>query len=102
MTLKKQYLKSKPECKVTFVVSKEIADGAKKVALAGDFNEWNIKKIQLKKKKDGSFSKQVNLPVGNKFEYRYLLDGKKWVNDDQADYYVPSNVSSEENGVVEV
>ena len=102
MTLKKQYLKSKPECKVTFVLSKEIANGAKKVVLVGDFNEWDSKGIKMTKKKDGSFSKQLNLPVGKEFAYRYLIDGKKWENDGEADYYVSSPISNEENGVVSV
>ena len=100
MTLKKQYLKSKPECTVTFVLPKEIANGAKKVVLIGDFNDWDSKGIKLTKKKDGSFSKQVNLPVGNEYAYRYLIDGEKWENDGLADYYVASPISNEENGVV--
>ena len=38
MAIKKQYLKSKPVCKVTFSVP---AKEATKVAVVGDFNEWN-------------------------------------------------------------
>lgn len=102
MSLKKQYLKSKPECKVTFVLPKEIANGAKKVFLTGEFNDWDTEGIKLSKKKDGSFAKQINLPVGNEFEYRYLIDGEVWENDGYADYYVASPVSEEENGVVVV
>ena len=46
MAIKKQYLKSKPVCKVTFSVP---AEEAKKVAVVGTFNEWNEKKaVKLK------------------------------------------------------
>ena len=36
MGIKKQFLKSKPVCKVTFIVP---AEDAKKVAVVGTFNE---------------------------------------------------------------
>ena len=38
MSISKQYLKSRPVCKVTFVVS---AAEANEVVVVGDFNEWN-------------------------------------------------------------
>ncbi len=39
--IKKQYLKSKPLCKVTFTLPKEAAAEAKEVRVLGEFNEWN-------------------------------------------------------------
>ena len=41
MAIKKQFLKSKPVCKVTFSLP---AEEAKKVSVVGSFNEWNAKK----------------------------------------------------------
>ena len=41
MSISKKFLKSKPVCKVTFTVGKEMADGAESVALLGEFNNWN-------------------------------------------------------------
>ena len=38
MAIKKQYLKTKQTCKVTFTVS---AKEANKVSVLGDFNQWN-------------------------------------------------------------
>ena len=50
MAIKKQFLKSKPVCKVTFSLP---AEEAKKVSVVGSFNEWNAKKAPLKKLKNG-------------------------------------------------
>jgi 1,4-alpha-glucan branching enzyme len=49
MAISKQYLKSKPICKVTFSI---VAEDAKNVSLVGSFNEWNAKATQLKKLKN--------------------------------------------------
>ena len=38
MSIKKQFLKSKPVCKVTFTVPAETADT---VFVAGNWNNWN-------------------------------------------------------------
>ena len=50
MAITKQYLKSKPVCKVTFTVP---AEEAAKVFVVGDFNDWNPKKGTLRKLKNG-------------------------------------------------
>lgn len=103
MSLTKRFLKTKPVCKVTFTVSSEMADGAKKVGLVGEFNDWNMKKpIAMKGYKNGSFKATVDLETGKSYQFRYLLDGSTWQNDDLADAYVPTGVSDEENSVVEV
>lgn len=99
--IKKVYSKSKKVCKATFTLPKEAVKGAKKVALLGEFNNWNKSQpIELKKKKDGSFATTVELPAGRKYEFRYLIDGAKWENDWSADQYVPINAYGIENSVV--
>ena len=50
MSLKKQFLKSKPVCKVTFLMEKEAALGAEKVDLLGEFNNWNTAEPIMMKK----------------------------------------------------
>lgn len=99
--LKKEYLKTKPECKVTFRLSKKFADGAEKVSLVGDFNNWNPKKDVMKKLKSGEFTATINLKNDNEYQFRYILDGNTWKNDDKADKYVPNNIDGE-NAVVVV
>jgi len=100
MAVAKQFLKSKPIAKVTFEVSAEAVNGAKQVALAGEFNNWDATSHLLKKQKDGSYKATVELPVGGEYQYRYVIDGAKWENDWAADKYVASGVSGVENSVV--
>jgi hypothetical protein len=38
--------------------------------------------------------------VGTDTQFRYLVDGQNWINDDAADKYVPSGVSADFNSVV--
>ncbi|MDW7772302.1 MAG: isoamylase early set domain-containing protein [Desulfobulbaceae bacterium] len=102
MGLQKKYLKSKPMCKVTFTVPKEAAGNAQKIHLVGDFNNWKQKSLPLKKLKNGSFKITVDLPCGRDYQYRYLLDNTTWLNDWEADKYVPSSYSDAENSVVTV
>jgi 1,4-alpha-glucan branching enzyme len=100
MSLTKQFLKSKPVAKVTFSVPAEAAEGAQSVAVVGEFNGWSAEAAPLKKQKDGSFKGIVELEAGKEYQFRYLVDGEKWVNDYEADKYVASPVSVEENSVV--
>ena len=100
MAIAKQFLKSKPIAKVTFELPADAVNGAKQVALAGEFNNWDATSHPLKKQKDGSYKATVELPVGSEYQYRYVLDGTKWENDWAADKYVTSGVSGEENSVV--
>ena len=98
MAIKKQYLKSKPVCKVTFTIE---AEDAKKVSLVGSFNEWNVKSTPLKKLKNGTFKGTVDLDVENSYEFKYVVDGD-YINDSAADSYAWSDFASAENSVVTV
>lgn len=102
MAFKKQYLKSKAVCKVTFKLSKDEAQAADSVSLVGDFNDWDTASSPMKKLKDGSFTTTISLENDNKYQFRYLLDEKEWVNDWAADEYAPSAVSYDENSVIAV
>ena len=99
MAIKKQYLKSKPICKVTFTIP---AKEATNVAVIGDFNDWNPKKSELKKLKNGTFKGSVELPKESAYEFRYLIDNNDYVNDTNADRYQWNEFAGSENGVVEV
>jgi 1,4-alpha-glucan branching enzyme len=98
--IKKQFLKSKPVCKVTFSMPAEAAPEAKEVKLVGEFSEWTESPIEMKKLKDGSFKTVVSLETGKEYEFRYVIDGDRWENDWEADAYRPNAVTFEENSVV--
>ncbi len=96
MAITKQYLKTKPICKVTFIVP---AEQANSVSVAGEFNEWDTNATKLKKLKNGTFKGTVDLPKDNRFEFKYVVDGQ-WTNDDEADGYQWSDYASANNSVL--
>ena len=100
MSLTKKYLKSKPVCKVTFKLDKTVGKDAKSVSLVGEFNKWDLKKNKMKKLKDGSFKTTVDFETGQEYQFRYLVDGEVWVNEVEADKYVPAGVGLDENSVI--
>ena len=102
MSIKKQYLKSKPLCKVTFTHPKEAVGSARTVHIAGDFNNWDTHTTPMKKKRNGAFSTAVSLETGREYQFRYVIDETNWENDWEADRYVASGVAGTENSVVVV
>ncbi len=100
MALYKKYNKTQKTCTVTFELSVEAAKGAEKVWIAGDFNSWSSIDTPMKKQKDGSFSVKIALETGKEYQFRYLVDGKRWENDWNADKYVPAPFSFTDNSVV--
>lgn len=102
MSLKKQFLTSRPVCKVTFRVSRNEAQAAEKAFVVGDFNHWDELATPMKKLKSGDFTATLSLERGRDYQFRYLLDSGVWQNDPDADHYVPSPVSHEHNSVVRV
>jgi 1,4-alpha-glucan branching enzyme len=99
--LKKKFLKTK--CKVTFEAPASIAEGATNIYLVGDFNEWDERSTLMEKKdekkKGTKFTITLDLDLGREYQYRFLVDGKRWENDWDADKYVP-NPFSGDNSVV--
>jgi 1,4-alpha-glucan branching enzyme len=102
MSLEKKYSKGKAVCKVTFCFPKEAAKTAQKVAVVGDFNNWNGGGLTLKRDKNGNFKGSIDLEVGKEYQFKYLIDGAAWENDWQADKYVMAGVGNAENSVVVV
>lgn len=96
MAISKQYLKSKPVCKVTFTVP---AKEANSVSVAGEFNEWSIDANVLKKLKNGNFKGTINLPKDNTFAFKYVVDGE-WTNESDADGYEWNEFASAENSML--
>ena len=93
--VKKKFFKTKDEADVTFEYAQ---DGIESAALVCEFNDWQP--ITMKaNKKTGVFRTKIRMPKGGEFQFRYLVDGETWVNDGEADAYVP-NEFGEQNGVV--
>ncbi len=96
--LKKQYLKTKSVCKVTF--SLPAAVQGETVFLVGDFNNWDEKATPMKRQKDGSFNTVIDLEKGREYQFRYLVNGTEWHNDWEADRYVPNPFSGDNSVVI--
>jgi 1,4-alpha-glucan branching enzyme len=102
MAIKKQYLKTKPFCKVTFRLDKEIAGSARRVSIAGDFNAWQSAKTPMKALKNGDFTATVELPTGAEYQYRFVIDDCHWVTDQSADKHIHCDFANVKNAVVVV
>ncbi|PID58354.1 glycoside hydrolase [candidate division KSB3 bacterium] len=95
--LKKSYSSTGKFCRVTFRVPAEF--GAETAALCGDFNNWNTEDKPMRLLKNGDFSATVSLEANKSYRFRYLLDGERWENDDQADNYIPNDYGSDDSVV---
>ncbi len=94
---KKKFLKTK--CKVTFELPEAVAERAEEVHLVGDFNNWDEQATPMEKKRGNRFSVTVDLEPNREYQYRYLINGRSWENDWEADKYVP-NPFSGDNSVI--
>jgi len=101
MSLSKSFSADGKKCTVTFSVNPNAAAGAEKVFLVGEFNGWNETATPMKKMPDGSFSVKKQLETNKKYQFRYLLDGKNWINDWKADEYIRSELANDDNSCVD-
>ena len=101
MALYKAYTKTTKKCKVKFELPAEATANVKKVALVGDFNNWDETATMMRKhKQTGLFTTSLYLEVGHEYQFRYLFDGTRWENDWNADKYVPSSAGTENSVVI--
>jgi 1,4-alpha-glucan branching enzyme len=75
------------------------APQAKKVSVAGSFNNWDPKKVTAKKDTKGNWAVNMSLKPG-RYEYKFLIDGS-WVNDPKCSSAVYNSFGTQ-NSVVEV
>jgi len=88
--------------KITFTLSADVVGDATTALLLGEFNNWDANNgITLKKQKDGSLKATADLQPGS-YQYRYLLNDGRWVNDERAGDYVQANGFGAENCVITV
>jgi len=98
--IKKQYVKSKKICKVTFRLPKAAVRNASTAAVTGDFNSWDRMAAPMKLLKNGEFTATLELDIGREYRFRYLIDDNIWENDWHADKYVPNSFGSDDSVVI--
>ena len=100
MIIKKQYRKSRPVCKVTFGLPREMTESAVTAHIVGEFNGWDTKPTPMKKLKNGAFTVTIDLEQGREYQFRYLIDEIKWENALNADRYASTPYRGCSNSVV--
>jgi 1,4-alpha-glucan branching enzyme len=85
---------AKGKTKVVFSLPSDV--GAESVVVCGDFNDWSETANPLRRYKDGHFAVSINLTEGE-YRYRFLIDGKRWENDWEADSYVANDFGTEDS-----
>ncbi|MES2773334.1 MAG: glycoside hydrolase family 13 [Bacteroidota bacterium] len=89
--------------KITFTLPAEIVAEATAGILLGDFNNWDYTQgVDLKKQKDGSLKAVVSLEAGQTYQYRFLLNDGRWVNDHNAESFVHVEGLQVENCVITI
>lgn len=69
------------------------------VFLVGDFNGWNRQSTPLRQDRDGVWRVELDLPYGERFEFRYLVDNH-WLTDSHSDG-VTTNPYGTQNSVIQ-
>lgn len=96
MAIKKQFVKTKPVCKVTFTVEAKEAASA---SVVGDFNNWDLKEGALSKLKNGTFKGVFDLEKEETYEFRYVIDGV-FVNEPEAESFKWNDFAGADNCVL--
>lgn len=59
---------------------------AERVNLVGEFNDWDTAVTPMtRNRSDANWKVTVELEAGHPYRFRYLVDGKEWLNDWHAD-----------------
>ncbi|MBV7340150.1 isoamylase early set domain-containing protein [Chloroflexi bacterium TSY] len=82
---------------VTFTLPNSL--WADHVYLVGDFNDWDRCAHPMQCNRAGEWVLTVDLEPGRTYQFRYLIDGHSWTNDDNADAYV-RNLHGSDNFIV--
>jgi 1,4-alpha-glucan branching enzyme len=98
MSIKKQFIKTKPVCKVTFSVE---AKEANQASVIGDFNNWSVEEGTLSKLKNGTFKATFELDKDATYEFKYVVDGE-FINEPEADSFKWNDFAGAENSVLAV
>jgi serine protease AprX len=67
------------------------ADDADSVSVAGDFNNWSHIATPLKRNGSGLWSTEVAAPRTGRFEYKFIIDGQRWIEDPSNGMKAPDN-----------
>lgn len=87
--IKKSLIKSKQQYKVSFEVPSELIGEGRDVRVLANFNDWSWDGGLVLKAGKAGYKGTTELPAGH-YQFRYLVDGWDWKNDDSAEAYTDS------------
>lgn len=91
--IRKEPTGKKDLVRVTFELSSTL--WAERINLVGEFNDWDTTATPLtRSRSDANWKVTLELPAGRRYRFRYLVDGKQWMNDWLADDYVENPYGS--------
>ena len=64
-------------------------DRANSVSVAGDFNKWGH--TSLKRNGSGLWSTEIAVPRTGRFEYKFIINGQRWIEDPSNGMKAPDN-----------
>ena len=76
------------------------APEANTVAVAGDFNSWDVQANMLERNGDGWWKTNLKLCPG-RYHYRFVINGEQWSEDPENSNKVPNEFASY-NSILEV
>ncbi len=101
MSINKEYLNERRTCKVTFALPDYFEENFEHASVVGEFNNWDASTNRLEKnKKTGLHSADIELEANKEYRFRYLVDGKIWLNDVDADRFEPTPFGDSENCIL--
>ncbi len=83
--------------RVTFAMPGAI--WADSIHVVGDFNGWDERATPLRQTERGWMT-TLELEAGREYQFRYLLNGREWQNDWQADAYAPNQYGGDNSVVI--
>jgi serine protease AprX len=66
-------------------------DHAERVALAGDFNNWNGNHTRFVRTADGLWRAEIDSPPPGRYHYKFVIDGEQWMDDPSNGLKAPDN-----------
>jgi 1,4-alpha-glucan branching enzyme len=96
--IKEKSLKQQGRVLVTFELPSSM--WAERVSLVGEFNDWDTMATPMTRDRaNADWKATLELETGRRYRFRYLVDGKEWLNDWHADDYVENPHGSDDSVV---
>ena len=91
--IEKRAASKEGKVQVTFLLPSNM--WAERVNLVGEFNDWDTTATPMSRNRsDANWKATVELPAGERYRFRYLIDGKEWLNDWHADDHMDNPYGS--------